>query len=638
MISRLDAPPEAEVTTWMTERIREATGGLHLISLGAVAIVGLLLYAEHPGPLVLAWAVFLALAQLALELGRRYFYSPDINWLRFYGGIHLATCVGWGIMPLWFLGKLPEAYQYMYTLILTAVAITSLAALAHAPRLYAARTAMLLAPMLMFHLVYAVDDPVSRHGALALFLAMAFPLLTWRALMLYRNYRRTALDALSVHQAHRLLEEKQAALKAAEDRARTAHDWDPVTGVRSQQGLQRLLDAETGNQAGAVVVCLKLIGFKYINMAFSHEAGNEVLTDVASRLVRLSGSNDLVCRSGGGEFLVYLTAPSARVRRDLGGLLERPCFTTRGRISVRANVGVGVVSEGDTPRDALQCAVAAAREARQSGTRDLVILHTAEFAGRRDRSMMQFELGEALARDEFSLAYQPQYLADGTLVGFEALLRWHSPTFGDVSPGVFIPIAEETGLINEVGDWVLDHALSEFRRFPDAENLTLSVNVSLSQLEEDGFVERVQDILVARDVPAHQLVLEVTESTFMAAPELIRRRLEALRDMRVLVALDDFGTGYSSLSYLTRIPLDHVKIDRSLISDITGAGIARTLVESVLDICRALDVRIVIEGLETAEQLTLLEQHRNLIFQGYYFSPPLPLDQARPLARQRVMP
>lgn len=617
-----------ELAGWMITRLRNSTGGLHALAGGAAIILALLFYADTQQTVVLYWGLFLVLCQVALEGGRRLF-SATRDWLRAYGVLHLLTCVGWGLMPLLFFDSLAEPYQNIYAIVLAAVGIGSLEALSYAPRLYIARTVLLLTPIAVYELMTALDTPWSVSTGLFLFLVATMLLLSHRSLKLYRQYCHDATEGLSMQHAHQLLAEKQSALNEAEDRMRMARDWDPVTGLHSREGLDKnLKKSRAARQAGGIATCLKLAGFKYVNTAFGHETGNEVLVEVASRLVRLTGDNDLVCRTSGGEFLAYLPRPPVGLEGKLNELLETACLTTRGRIPVRAHIGVGVLSEGDDPVEALQCAVSAARQVREVPGRDLVVLHTADLRDHKDQSRMQFEISDALENNEFRLVYQPQQYKFGEVAGFEALLRWDSSIFGQVSPGVFIPIAEEAALINKLGGWVLEQAIHEFQQFTGHESLTLSINVSLAQLETDHFRHLVARCLADHQMNPEQLVLEITESTFMAAPKEIKKQLVALRETGVKIALDDFGTGYSSLSYLTQIPLDHLKIDRSLIIHVDDDPVSRSLVESILGICRTLDLQAVIEGLEEQEQLDALASFPELLFQGFLFSRPLPLDEA----------
>ncbi len=249
----------------------------------------------------------------------------------------------------------------------------------------------------------------------------------------------------------------------------------------------------------------------------------------------------------------------------------------------------------------------------------------AEFV-RQDKSSR--DLMAALLKDEFQLVYQPQVGLDRATIGAEALLRWHSPRRGTVSPVEFIPQAEKLGLMVAIGGWVLEEGcriLAEWSQKPGFRDLTLSINVSASQLMHEGFEELVHNTLVKTRANPHRLILELTESVLVTEMELVNAKLHALRNLGITISLDDFGTGYSSLSYLRRLPIQQIKIDRSFVQDSGSSGRSASLARNVVQIGRDLGYKVLAEGVETEEQHALLTQFGSVQFQGFLYGKPLAL-------------
>lgn len=612
----------AATRAWLAERLYESVRGVHAMASVAVAGATLILYLGTGLKGTLIWAAWILACEALLGL-TMLLRRPAPSWLRIYAPLHWLACFGWGVLPMLFFPDLSTAYQSTLVLVLIAAAVVSLPATSYMLCLYLPGMALMLAPVMLMLAIAGAGkgDPVQLVLAFAMLSGLV--LLPVRARQSHRLYAERAREALSLEQARTALRKQQERLRRESKRADEAGHRDPVTGVSSQIGFQQRL-RQAPPAAGAVAVCVRVAGFKYVNMAFGHAIGDEVLREIAARILDLTGDPELVCRTGGSEFLALLNRPPADPEALMQRLFDRPVKTSLESVRVNAYIGLSPLGADNGPQLALHSAIHAAGEAKAEGRQPVRTLAPGEPASERQHSLVRFALRDALENNEFSLVYQPQHrLGDQALVGFEALLRWDSPRLGAVGPDEFIPVAEETGLISELGAWVCHNAIREFRERFGHTHYTLALNVSLFELESEAFVGMVRRELETSGLKPQRLTLEVTETTFMASPAMIRERLTELREMGVRVSLDDFGTGYSSLSYLTQIPLDEVKIDRAFVLRVADSLVARTLVTSLLNICKALRIQPVIEGVEYRRQMEVLEDFPDLIIQGFVFSPPI---------------
>ncbi|MGK5169062.1 putative bifunctional diguanylate cyclase/phosphodiesterase [Geodermatophilus sp. CPCC 205761] len=413
---------------------------------------------------------------------------------------------------------------------------------------------------------------------------------------------------------------------------------DTLTGLanralfadRVDQALRR---RARGGPSGAVVF-IDLDGFKAVNDSLGHQAGDALLITVADRLRSAVRAGDTVARLGGDEFAVLVEqaddgtdevgATAARVLDVLG----RPMHLAGQRVAISGSVGIAVAHDGATAESLVRDADIAMYAAKVAGRGRSVVFDPAMRAAALERRRLEQELTGALAADQFRLVYQPVVdLADERVVGFEALLRWESPTLGAVAPNDFVPVAEELGLIGDIGAWVLREACRTAaawrREHAGAADTTMAVNVSAVQLASADLLDHVRAALAASGLPAEALVLEVTETALVDDPERAAESLVALRELGVRMALDDFGTGYSSLGYLRQFTVDVLKVDRSFVATIADDGEVPAIVRGLIDLGRALDLEVVAEGVETAAQRDLLAAGRCDRAQGYLFARPL---------------
>ena len=403
---------------------------------------------------------------------------------------------------------------------------------------------------------------------------------------------------------------------------------DPLTGLTNRTLLLSRLEAELrhGRRLGdsVSVLALDLDRFKVFVDTLGHSAGDTLLRKVADRLSSCVREEDLVARHGGDEFAVVCARTTtdhavAEVARRLVDALVEPFDIDGHEVSITASVGVAVSQHGDeTPEELLRDAVAAMHRARELGGGRFEAFDVSLRLRLVERMAIERGLRHAVDRGELELHYQPLLgLGDHALIGFEALVRWHHPERGLVSPGEFISVAEESGLIVPIGGWVLRRVCSQLADWPD--RLELAANLSPRQIRPELVVE-VERLLSEYRVAPERLVLEITES--LVLDPLTKPVIGKLRELGVKLALDDFGTGYSSLGSLQRFPLDVVKLDRALTWSLDeGSGVA--IVRAALELGRALGMHVVAEGIETEDQLATLRDLGCQLGQGFLFSEPL---------------
>jgi diguanylate cyclase (GGDEF)-like protein len=382
------------------------------------------------------------------------------------------------------------------------------------------------------------------------------------------------------------------------------------------------------------VLCLDLDGFKAINDTLGHAAGDALLKQFAGRLGGCLGPKDSAARMGGDEFAVLHRGGDAESALDLAASI---CAATvapydlEGQVLTIA-VGIGIAAggaDGNEPDELLHNADVALYAAKRDGRGAIRCFEPELNRIGVDRRRLEADLRRALEHGEFELHFQPILnLRTHAFSGFEALLRWQHPERGLVPPCDFIPVAEDTGLIVPIGDWVIREALAEAARWPG--ELKIAVNVSSMQLVRGNLVTTLVQALAASGIAHERVEIEITESVFLENSEQSLDTLRQLRALGVRIALDDFGTGFSSLSYLKRFPFDKIKIDRCFVSDIEVDGSA-AIVQAVVNIAAARNMTTTAEGVETEQQRDILRQLGCTQMQGYLFSAPKPVSQLRPL-------
>ncbi|MGD0761890.1 MAG: EAL domain-containing protein [Roseiarcus sp.] len=440
--------------------------------------------------------------------------------------------------------------------------------------------------------------------------------------------------------------------KLAEDRIQFMANHDALTGLPNRALLddrlsQALLYAQRYDRWAAVAF-VDLDNFKSINDSLGHNAGDELLKTVAKRMVACLRAMDTVARLGGDEFVVLLVdlpksadLISATVQKLRSAIAEPVCLEGH-ELRVTSSLGVANYPGDGADADALIAnADAAMYRAKEKG-RDNFQFYTPELnAKMREKFLLQAELRSAVARCEFVLLYQPQVdLRTGRVFAVEALIRWNRPTVGVVSPIDFIPMAEETGLIVPIGDWVLHEACRQNKAWQDAglPPMNVCVNVSARQFREKDLISRVVDALKDSGLDAKYLELELTESLVMQDVEIAVATMKELQGLGVQLAIDDFGTGYSSLSALKNFPVARLKIDKSFIDGLPADENDKAVASAVIALGQKLNLRVIAEGVETDDQLAFLRANNCDEVQGYLFSRPIPAREIEELLKARGQP
>ncbi len=417
---------------------------------------------------------------------------------------------------------------------------------------------------------------------------------------------------------------------------------DPLTGLPNRVLLNDRIEqalARSSRMRGMVVVMfLDLDLFKVVNDSLGHHAGDELLIDVAQRLKAAVRSGDTLARFGGDEFVVMCEDVSEEEVNAIADRITsslRQSFTSDDRnVTVTASIGVAVATANSTPQTLLRDADVAMYRAKEHGRNQVVMFDEAMHEQANERLLDAVGLRRALEHDEFRVVYQPILdIATGRTIGMEALIRWEDPERGLVPPGMFIPAAEETGLIAPIGEWVLDVALSDVKDWHDEFGLNdiwVAVNISSRQLLSPTLVDEVQRSLYEAGVPASCLQLEITESAVMTDLAPVLDVLAQLRRLGVSLAVDDFGTGYSSLAYLKRLPVTTLKIDRAFVSGLGGIEDAfdRPIVDAIIKMAQSLGLDVIAEGVETPGQLDALSDLGGQFAQGFLWARPMTADDA----------
>ena len=413
--------------------------------------------------------------------------------------------------------------------------------------------------------------------------------------------------------------------------------YDSLTEIANREmlikELEQLSVMAKKNSVNYKLIFIDFKNFKRINESWGFEIGDYILKESANRLKNIITGSDLIGRLGGDEFAVIVHRELAekelnRYIRSIKRELEKPYRYDNQEVILNSNFGISSFpQDGKNSKEIIRSADIAMYKAKNSIEKEIEF-----FSKHMEKEVvmnvqMEDALKKALQNQEFFLMFQPQYKTDGKhLRGFEVLLRWHSSELGTVSPAKFIPEAEKTGLIKEIGEWVIRKAI---KRFNDLEKyfdkkLVLSINISVVQLTEPGFLEQVKDIIDSEGLNGFRLEFEITESHFISDQEHVIDVLYKLKDLGINIALDDFGTGYASLSHLQHIPLDILKIDKSFIDLIANnSNKEKMMVVPLIEMSHQWGIEVVAEGVETIDQLHYLEDHNCDYLQGFLFNKPL---------------
>ncbi|MHC2302317.1 diguanylate cyclase (GGDEF)-like protein [Rhizobium mongolense] len=428
----------------------------------------------------------------------------------------------------------------------------------------------------------------------------------------------------------------------AEEQIKHMAGHDPLTGLPNRTLLREKLEKELALGNGgkrSALLCLDLDHFKHANDTLGHAVGDLLLKAVTDRLKTCLGEGDSIARLGGDEFVVF--QEEVQTKERAAALAQRlvnaigETFIVEGQpIQIGVSIGIAIApDDGDTADGVLKNADTALYKAKTGGRGTYCFFEPAMDAGIQKRRKLDADLRQAIAGGQFEIYYQPQVNA-GTeeVVGFEALLRWHHPERGLVSPDEFIPLAEETGLIVPLGEWVLRQACKDAANWPG--HVRVAVNLSPVQFRSPSLTHTVISALADSGLSAFQLELEITESVLLTDSETALATLHHIKGLGVRIAMDDFGTGYSSLSYLRLFPFDKIKIDQSFIRELGDSKDCAAIVKAVVDLGSSLGITTTAEGVETTNQLDQVREHGCTEIQGYFFGKPLPFSHVEKLLRK----
>ncbi|WP_027405112.1 EAL domain-containing protein [Aquaspirillum serpens] len=439
--------------------------------------------------------------------------------------------------------------------------------------------------------------------------------------------------------------------KLAEERLHFLANHDALTGLPNRtlfmERMNQGLAAASRHQRLLALMFFDLDRFKFVNDTLGHAAGDQLLKTVATRLTSLLRDSDTVARLGGDEFTVILEdirdiQSIAQVAKKIIDSLAGMMRIGEHDVYVTASVGISVYPEdGQDVQTLLMNADTAMYRAKEQGKNTFRFFTADMNTATLERMRLETSLHQAINNNEMQVYYQPKYeLRTGRMNGLEALLRWQHPELGFVSPGEFIPIAEESSLIVLLGRWVLDRACADARRWLDEGCLPgpVAVNLSHRQLKmSDDIVTNVRDALEQHNLPAHCLELEITESAAMENAQATARTLSRLKELGVRLAIDDFGTGYSSLAYLKQLPIGILKIDRSFVMDLHQDRDDAAITSAIISLAKSLELQVVAEGIENVEQLNFLRDKNCESGQGYFFSRPLPVEEIDELLHEQFL-
>ncbi len=428
--------------------------------------------------------------------------------------------------------------------------------------------------------------------------------------------------------------------KAYENRIQDLAFYDPLTKLPNRRMILENLGREIAytqrHKLFGALLFVDLDQFKTLNDSLGHHVGDELLQQIGQRLLNNIRKEDTAARIGGDEFVVLLHADNktleqaARqatlVARNLHQVISTPYTLQDAEFTFTSSIGLTVYPQQDNlhPLELLKQADTAMYSAKQKGRNMISFYHPDMQAHAKERLAMENDLRQALKNNDFELYYQPQINFDGQLVGFEALIRWNNKKRGWVSPNQFIPVAEETGLIIEIGQWVLNtackqmHTWRQMNQAPDH----IAINVSSREFHMPEYEQTVINTIKQAGITPQQIMLELTENIMIENNEQTMRKMHILKQAGIRISLDDFGTGYSSLSYLKMLPIDQIKIDRSFVHEVESDENNKVIVELIIEIARHMNVEVIAEGVETRTQKTFLEKKKCFLYQGFYFSKP----------------
>ena len=641
-----------QVDAELTNLLYQNTKGMHLAGL-AVALLLVLMFrnTQLSRELLLGWLAVMALVETGRGLLSRRFRHKDVPigetglWKRRFTAGAVIAALGWGFAGVLLFPPGDVAHELFLTMVILGASAVTLPALAANLGCYLAFLLVSALP-LAGRLVMEAGEITLSAGlmsgvGIALLVRMAFGL------------RKRLVEQLSIRFAIADIAEElrgeMADRKHAEEKLTQLANFDPLTGLPNrmlfEHKLERAIVRARAGQAPLAVLFVDLDRFKNINDSLGHGIGDEVLKRVAQRLQRSITEHDTVARLSGDEFIVLIA--DAEDREELTALAERvlrviakPMLLGETELRITASLGITLLAE-DSPdaKSLLANADTALYRAKKRGRNRAQFFTPDMHEAALQRLRREVELRKALRRDELTLHYQPLFdMPSGRLMGVEALVRWNSHEFGLVPPSEFIPLAEETGLIIPIGEWVLHEACRQAVRWREicGGEFHMAVNLSARQFTAPDLAGMVGRILGETGLPPTALVLEITESVTLGNEEANLAELRKLRGLGISLALDDFGTGNSSLGYLKRFPIEVLKLDQSFVRDVAHNPHDAAVARATIRLANNLGLRVVAEGVENEAQLKWLQSESCALIQGYLMSQPLDVPACEALLNNRA--
>lgn len=576
---------------------------------------------------IVVWFAFTNL----LSLYRLYLYQQfrklpddgriDDSWRRRAVSTSIASGLTWGLGGYFLFTEQSLVHQVFLVFVIAGIcagAITTLSAI-----LSAACGFVVLAIVPVIIRFNLIDNDISLQMTIMAILFMVMILVSAQRL------NQTIRESLKVRHKYQLAERTIS---------RQAH-FDELTELPNRRLLlatlrQEIAKAGRHHRYGALFF-IDLDRFKSVNDSLGHAVGDELLVQVAQKIAGRLREEDTLARLGGDEFIALLPevgdnedgagSHASKIAEDIRGLFVTPFVIQHHEIHLTISIGISLFPTGVTAEDLLQQADVAMYRAKNEG-RDSVRLFSEEMQEAvNQHRIIEKGLRQALTDNEFELYFQAQYDTANSLVGAETLLRWNHPDQGVVAPGLFIDIAEHTGLIVPIGDWILRSACEHLSSLKT--ELVLAVNVSPRQFSDPGFVDQLKQVLLETGADPNRLKFEITEGLAMANIEHTIATMNQIRELGIRFSVDDFGTGYSSLNYLHRLPIDELKIDQSFVRNISSASDNAVIVDTIIAMAQQLELRIVAEGIESQTEIEYLRSRQCDYFQGYFFSRPQPFEQ-----------
>ena len=424
---------------------------------------------------------------------------------------------------------------------------------------------------------------------------------------------------------------------------------DRLTGLPNRNllwdRLEQSMLAARRSDVSVAIITVGIDRFSRINDGLGHAVGDQVLKEVANRLKKTIRSNDTVARLGGDLFALVMAVTAQDdaviVAEKLLNITNAPIVVDGQELSVTVSVGISIYpSDGEDADTLLKGSDSALHHAKDIGKNCYQFFSNDMNSRAKQRIQLESDLRKALENDEFRVFYQPKVdIESDAIVGSEALIRWIHPERGMISPGEFIPVAEESGLIGPIGEWVLRKSCEENALWQSQglKGVKVSVNMAVPQFRSRAIVQQVKDILNETGLRAEMLEIEITESMLMGRTEEVIAKLQAMRDIGISIAIDDFGTGYSSLNYLSRFPITTLKIDRAFVQDLESNQRQAEITRAIIGLSQGLELGVIAEGTENAQHIAFLKKHGCNTVQGFYYSRPVPSEEFEDMLRNGVI-